>query len=98
MEQNYIQHGDDIITITGNTRCTNRDCPGNIENCEYRQQRNDAFVNYTFDGLRWWKENGSLLIVWQSEIAHNYRVFDEEGEENTNDKRINNTEHYDQLW
>lgn len=27
------------------------DCPGNIENCEYRQQRNDAFINYTFDGI-----------------------------------------------
>ncbi len=60
MEQNFIQHGDDIITITGNTRCTNADCPyisevgdcpGNIENCEYRQQRNDAFINYTFDGI-----------------------------------------------
>ena len=47
--------------MTGNTRCTNGecpyikyvgDCPGNIENCEYRQQRNDAFINYTFDGLR----------------------------------------------
>ena len=52
--------GDDFIVITGNTRCTNGDCPyikevgdctGDIENCEYRQQRNDAFVNYTFDGL-----------------------------------------------
>ena len=27
MEQNFIQHGDNIITITGNTRCTNADCP-----------------------------------------------------------------------
>lgn len=53
MEQRFIQHGDDIVTITGNTRCTNGDCPyineigdclGNIENCEYRQQRNDAFI------------------------------------------------------
>lgn len=56
MEQNFIQHGDDIVTITGNARCTNGDCPyinevgdclGNIENCEYRQQKNDAFFNYT---------------------------------------------------
>ena len=60
MEKQFIQHGDNIVTITGNTRCTNGDCPyikevgdcpGNIENCEYRQQRNDAFLNYTFDGL-----------------------------------------------
>ena len=60
MEQKFIQHGDNIITITGNTRCTNADCPyinyvgectGDIENCEYRQQRNDAFLNYTFDGI-----------------------------------------------
>lgn len=60
MEQNFIQHGDNIITITGNTSCTNADCPyincvgdctGDIENCEYRQQRNDAFINYTFDGI-----------------------------------------------
>ncbi len=44
MEQRFIQHGDDIVTITGNTRCTNGDCPygkyvgdcpGDIENCEY---------------------------------------------------------------
>ena len=61
-----IQHGDDFITINGNVRCTNGDCPGNIENCEYRKQRNDAFIGYTFDGIRWWKENGSLLTVWQS--------------------------------
>ena len=61
MEQNFIQHGDDFIIINGNARCTNGDCPyikyvgdcpGNIENCEYRQQRNDAFIGYTFDGLR----------------------------------------------
>lgn len=60
MEQNYIKHGDDIITIIGDIRCTNGNCPyinevgdciGNIENCEYRKQRNDAFINYTFDGL-----------------------------------------------
>lgn len=60
MEQNFIQHGNDIVTIAGNTHCTNGDCPyikyvggcpGNIENCEYRQQRNDAFLNYTFDGI-----------------------------------------------
>ena len=60
MEQNFIQHGNDIVTITGNTLCTNGDCPyinhvgcctGNIENCEYRQQRNDAFLAYTFDGI-----------------------------------------------
>lgn len=60
MEQRFIQHGDNIVTITGNTRCTNGDCPyikyvgdcpGNIENCEYRQQRNDAFLGYTFDGI-----------------------------------------------
>ena len=61
MEQSFIKHGDNIITITGNVRCTNGDCPyikyvgdcpGNIENCEYRQQRNDAFLNYTFGDLR----------------------------------------------
>lgn len=61
MEQRFIRHGDDIVTITGNTSCTNAncpyikevgDCPGNIEKCEYRQQSNDAFINYTFDGLR----------------------------------------------
>ena len=28
------------------------DSPGNIENCEYRQQRNDELLNYTFDSLR----------------------------------------------
>ena len=53
MDQNFIQHGDDFVVITGNTRCTNGDCPYinevgdcpcNIENCEYRQQRNDAFL------------------------------------------------------
>ena len=61
MEQSFIKHGDNIITINGNARCANGDCPyinevgdcpGNIENCEYRQPRNDAFLNYTFDGLR----------------------------------------------
>lgn len=60
MEQNFIKHGDDVVAITGNARCTNGDCPyikyagdctGNIENCEYRQQRNDVFINYTFDGI-----------------------------------------------
>lgn len=60
MEQNFIKHGDDIITIIGDIRCTNGNCPyinevgdciGDVENCEYRQQRNDAFINYTFDGL-----------------------------------------------
>lgn len=53
MEQNFIRHGEDIITITGNARCTNGDCPyikyvgdcpGNIENYEYKKQRNDAFI------------------------------------------------------
>ena len=52
MEQNFIQHGDDFITINGNARCTNGDCLSDIENCEYRQQMNDAFLNYTFDDLR----------------------------------------------
>ena len=61
MEQNFIRHGDDFITINGNARCTNDDCPyikyvgdcpGNIDNCEYRKQSNDAFIGYTFDGLR----------------------------------------------
>ena len=61
MEERFIQHGDDFVVITGNTRCTNGDCPYikevgdcqcNIENCEYRQQRKDAFLNYMFDGLR----------------------------------------------
>lgn len=56
MEQSFIKHGDNIITINGNGDCPYinevGDCPGNIENCEYRQQRNDAFLNYTFDGLR----------------------------------------------
>lgn len=60
MEQRFIQHGDDFVVITGNTRCTNADCPhinevgdctGDIENCDYRQQRNDAFLHYTFDGI-----------------------------------------------
>lgn len=60
MEQNFIQHGDDIITINGHIRCANADCPyikeigectGDIENCEYRKQSSDAFINYTFDGL-----------------------------------------------
>lgn len=51
MEQNFIRHGDNIVTISGNTCCINGDCPGNIENCEYRQQSNDAFLNYTFDGI-----------------------------------------------
>lgn len=56
MEQNFIRHGDDIVTITGSTRCTNADyevgdCPGDIENCEYRQQSNDAFLGYMFDGI-----------------------------------------------
>lgn len=60
MEQIFIQHGDNIATITGNTSCTNgncpyikegRDCTGDIENCEYRKQRNDAFLNYTLDGI-----------------------------------------------
>lgn len=27
MEQNIIKHGDNIVTITGNARCTNADCP-----------------------------------------------------------------------
>lgn len=60
MENNFIKHGDDIVTITGSIRCTNADCPyishtgcctGNIENCEYRQQKNDAVFNYRFDGI-----------------------------------------------
>lgn len=61
MEQRFIQHGDDFVVITGNIRCTNADCPyikeigdctGDIVNCEYRQQRSDAFLGYTFVGLR----------------------------------------------
>lgn len=60
MDQNFIRHVDDFVVITGNTCCTNANCPyievgdciGDIENCEYRQQRNDSFINYTFDGLR----------------------------------------------
>lgn len=61
MEQSFIKHGDDFVVITGNAHCTNAncpyikevgDCPGDVKNCEYRQQRNDAFLNYTFDGLR----------------------------------------------
>lgn len=60
MEQRFIRHGDDIVTITGNIRCTNGDCPyinevgdcsDDIENCEYRQRSNDAFIHYTFDGI-----------------------------------------------
>lgn len=64
MKQNFIRHGDNIVTMSGNSRCTNADCPyinevinevgdclGNIENCEYRQQSNDAFLGYTFDGI-----------------------------------------------
>ena len=60
MEEQFIKHGDDIATVTGNVRCTKGDCPylnyvedclGNIENCEYAQQNNDAFLSYTFDGL-----------------------------------------------
>ena len=60
MEERFIKHGDDVVVITGNVRCTNGDCPyinevgdciGNIENCEYRPQRNDAFLHYTFEGI-----------------------------------------------
>ncbi len=60
MEKSFVKYGDDIVTITGDIRCTNGDCPyinylgdclGNIENCEYRQQSNDAFLGYTFDGI-----------------------------------------------
>lgn len=60
MEQSFIKHGDDVVSITGNVRCTNGecpyinyvgDCPGNIENCEYQQHNNDAFLNYTFDSI-----------------------------------------------
>ena len=63
MEKSFIKHGDNIVTITGNTRCTNGDCPyinyvgdctGNIDYCEYRQQRNetnDAFLHYRFDDI-----------------------------------------------
>ena len=60
MEEQFIKHGDNIVTIAGKTRCTNGDCPylnyvgncpGNIENCEYAKQNNDAFLNYTFDGI-----------------------------------------------
>ena len=60
MAERIIKHGDNIVTITGKTRCTNGDCPyinyvgdcpGNIENCEYSKQNNDAFLNYTFDGI-----------------------------------------------
>lgn len=60
MEQNFIQHGDNIVTITGNTHCTNGDCTyineagdclGNIINSEYRKQRDDVFLGYTFDGI-----------------------------------------------
>ena len=63
MEERFIKHRDNIVTITGAVRCTTADCPyisyvgdcpGNIENCEYRQQRNDtndAFLYYTFDGI-----------------------------------------------
>lgn len=60
MEERFIQHGDDFVVITGNTRCTNGDCPyinevgdcpRDIEKCEYRQQSNDAFIGYTFDEI-----------------------------------------------
>ena len=80
MDQNFIQHGDDFVVITGNTRCTNGDCPyitevgeclGNIENCEYRQPRNDAFLNYTFDGLR---QFGNRCVAAHA-IAHMLRIF-----------------------
>ena len=80
MEQNFIRHGDDFVVITGNDRCTNGDCPyikyvgdcpGNIENCEYRQQRNDAFINYTFDGLR---QFGNRCVAAHA-IAHMLRIF-----------------------
>ena len=27
MEQNFIKHGDNIVAITGNARCTSGDCP-----------------------------------------------------------------------
>ena len=93
MDQRFIQHGDDFVVITGNTRCTNgdcpyinevEDCPGDIENCEYRQQRNDAFINYAFDGLR---QSGNRCVAAHA-IAHMLRIFatddflDEEGEMN----------------
>ena len=57
MDQNFIQHGDDFITITGNARCTNGDCPyiddiGICRNinvkCEYEKQRYDALLHYGF--------------------------------------------------
>lgn len=60
MEEQFITHADNIVTVVGNIRCTNADCPyinyvgcctGNIENCEYKKQKNDAFLNYTFDGI-----------------------------------------------
>ena len=60
MGERFIRHGDNIVTITGNTCCTYGDCPYlnyvgdcqvNIENCEYAKQNNDAFLCYTFDGL-----------------------------------------------
>lgn len=60
MEERFISHGDNIVTITGKTRCTYGDCPyinnvggcpGDIEGCEYARQNNDAFLGYTFDGI-----------------------------------------------
>lgn len=60
MEKRFIRYGDNIVTINGNNRCTYGDCPylnyvgdcpGDIENCEYAKQNNDAFLNYTFDGF-----------------------------------------------
>lgn len=79
MDQRFIQHGDDFVVITGNTRCTGEcpyikyvgDCPGNIENCEYRQQRNDAFINCTFDGLR---QSGNRCVAAHA-IVRNQRLL-----------------------
>ena len=80
MEQRFIQHGDDIVVITGNIRCTNADCPyikeigdcpGNIDNCEYRQQSDDAFINYTFDSLR---QSGNRCVAAHA-IVRNQRLL-----------------------
>ena len=57
MEQRFIQHGDNIITITGNAHYTNGDCPyiddmGSCRNVnakwEYEKQRYDALLHYGF--------------------------------------------------
>ena len=70
MEQNFIRHGDDFVVITGNTRCTNGDCP-------YIKYVGECLGNIVWQSLRC----SSCHCSYATHIRK-CRFLDEEGELN----------------